>query len=400
MSHEASAGYRARPRPQRARSFYDKEVQGIIWQVVILGIVFGTGYWLFANMQHNLHVRQIQTGFDFLGREAGYELGESLIAYSPASTYARAMLVGFLNTLHVAVIGVVLATLLGVFVGIGTLSRNWLVAKLTAGYIHFLRNIPVLLQIILWYSILISDRIFPGPRQAEPVLGTYFTQRGIYFPVPEPHFAWTLAAVGLIVGLVLAWIVARWAKARQEATGEQFPTLLALPVIVLGVPALFWLLGGAPTAMSWPGLRGFNLTGGQRITPEFTAVLFGLTIYTSAFIGEIVRSGILSVAKGQIEAARAIGLRESHILRLVTLPQALRVIIPPMTSQFLNLTKNSSLAVAVGYPDLVSAANTTLNQTGQSPEVILIIMIVYLTTSLTTSLFMNWYNKRIALVER
>ena len=400
MTQHASAGYGVKPRPKRARSFYDREVQGVIWQVVILGVVFATGYWLFANMLHNLEVRQIKTGFDFLGRESGYELGESLIAYSPASTYARALLVGFMNTLHVAVIGVVLATLIGVFIGVGTLSKNWLVSKLTAGYIHFLRNIPVLLQIILWYSILISDRIFPGPRQAEPFLGTYITQRGVYFPVPEPHLSWTLALVGLLVGIVAAVLMARWAAARQASTGQQFPVLGTGIAMVLGVPFLFWLVGGASTAMSVPALRGFNLAGGARITPEFTAVLFGLTIYTSAFIGEIVRSGILSVAKGQIEAARALGLRENFIMRLVTLPQALRVIIPPLTSQYLNLTKNSSLAVAVGYPDLVSSANTTLNQTGQSPEVILIIMIVYLTTSLVTSMFMNWYNKRMALVER
>lgn len=400
MSQEASAGYRARPRPQRARSFYDKEVQGVIWQVVILAVVFGTGYWLFSNMQHNLQVRQIQTGFHFLGRESGYEIGETLITFSPASTYARALVVGFLNTLHVALIGIVLATLLGVFIGVSTLSQNWLIAKLTAGYIHFLRNIPVLLQIILWYSILISDRIFPGPRQAEPVLGTYLTQRGIYFPVPEPHLSWTLALVGLAVAIVAAIMVSRWASARQARTGAQFPTLIALPAILLAIPFVFWLVGGASTAMSVPALRGFNLAGGARITPEFTAVLFGLTIYTSAFIGEIVRAGILSVAKGQVEAARALGLRESFIMRLVTLPQALRVIIPPLTSQFLNLTKNSSLAVAVGYPDLVSTANTTLNQTGQSPEVIIIIMVIYLSTSLITSLFMNWYNTRMALVER
>ena len=382
------------------RSFYDKEVQGIIWQVVFLALVIALGVFLVRNTLHNLETRNIKTGFEFLGRESGFEIGEMLITYSAASSYGRAILVGFLNTLHVSVIGVVLATLLGIAIGVGTLSRNVLVAKLTAGYIHFLRNIPVLLQIILWYTILISERFLPGPRQAEPLLGTYATQRGVYFPVPEWHPAWGAALVALVIALAGSVLLARWARHRQARTGVPFPTGWASLGLAAGLPLAGWALFGAPVAINWPELRGFNIAGGARITPEFVAVLFGLTVYTSAFIGEIVRAGILSVPKGQIEAARALGLREGVILRKVTLPQALRVILPPLTSQYLNLTKNSSLSVAVGYPDLVSAANTTINQTGQAIEGISIIMLVYLATSLSTSALMNWYNQRKQLVER
>ncbi len=388
-----------KPPPAR-RSFYDRQVQGIVWQVVVLALVAGVAWWLYANTMHNLSARNIKTGFEFLEREAGFEIGETLIQYSPAATYARALLVGFLNTLQVAVLGVVLATLLGILVGLGSLSQNWLVAKLTAGYIHFLRNVPVLLQIVLWYTILISERFLPGPRQAEAFLGIFATQRGLYFPVPKADVAWLIALVVLALAIAAFSLMARWNAKRREATGTAPSLLLPGGALIIGAPLLAWALAGAPTAIDWPALRGFNIAGGARITPEFAAVLFGLTVYTSAFIGEIVRAGILAVPKGQTEAARALGLRPSVVLRQVILPQAMRVIVPPLTSQYLNLTKNSSLSVAVGYPDLVNVANTTLNQTGQAIEGVTIIMIVYLATSLATSAFMNWYNKRIALVER
>lgn len=384
----------------RRRSFYDEDVQAIVWQAVVVGILLLLAAFLVRNTMHNLQARNIKTGYDFLTREAGFEIGETLIAYSPASTYSRALLVGFLNTMQVSLIGIVLASALGILIGIGTLSRNWLIARLTAGYIHFLRNIPVLLQIVLWYTILISDRFLPGPRLAQPVLGIYATQRGVYLPVPEAHPGWTMALAGLLAGAIAAWRLARWAGERQQRTGETFPILWASLGLVVALPLLGWLLFGRPTTISWPELRGFNLTGGARITPEFAAVLFGLTVYTSAFIAEIVRSGILAVPRGQTEAARALGLKEGVILTKVVLPQALRVIIPPVTSQYLNLIKNSSLSVAVGYPDLVNVANTAINQTGQAIEGISIIMIVYLATSLATSAFMNWYNARMALVER
>jgi general L-amino acid transport system permease protein len=348
----------------------------------------------------NLETRHIHTGYDFLTRESGFDIAESLIEYTAANTYGRALFVGFLNTLHVAVIGLALATILGIFVGIGTLSRNWLLAKITAGYIHLLRNIPVLLQIILWYTLIINERFLPGPRQAEPLLGMYLTQRGFYFPVPMTHAGWLAGLAGLGLAVLAVWGIARWAKRRQELTGQQFPVFWAGAAVLFGLPLLAWAAFGAPTELNSPELRGFNIAGGGRITPEFVAVLFGLTVYTSAFIGEIVRAGILSVAKGQTEAARALGLREGVILRKITLPQALRVIIPPLTSQYLNLTKNSSLSVAVGYPDLVNAAGTAINQTGQAIEGISIIMIVYLSISLATAGLMNWYNKKKQLVER
>jgi general L-amino acid transport system permease protein len=391
-----------RPKPAKTgrRGFYDREVQAIFWQVVVVGLVVGLGAYLVHNTMINLETRHIHTGYDFLTRESGFDIAESLIEYTAANTYGRALFVGFLNTLHVAVIGLALATILGIFVGIGTLSRNWLLAKITAGYIHLLRNIPVLLQIILWYTLIINERFLPGPRQAEPLLGMYLTQRGFYFPVPMTHAGWLAGLAGLGLAVLAVWGIARWAKRRQELTGQQFPVFWAGAAVLFGLPLLAWAAFGAPTELNSPELRGFNIAGGGRITPEFVAVLFGLTVYTSAFIGEIVRAGILSVAKGQTEAARALGLREGVILRKITLPQALRVIIPPLTSQYLNLTKNSSLSVAVGYPDLVNAAGTAINQTGQAIEGISIIMIVYLSISLATAGLMNWYNKKKQLVER
>ena len=391
-----------RPTGKEASRFsvYDRDVQAILFQVVVVGAVVALVWYLAYNTVVNLERRQIQTGFSFLWRESGFEIGESLISYSAASTYGRALVVGLLNTLQVAIIGCVLASFLGVSIGIASLSRNWLLAKLTAGYIHFLRNIPVLLQIILWYTILISERFLPPPRQAESVLGIFATQRGWYFPIPDGSAGYWAALAGLLAAVVGVMILRRWATARQLLTGQQFPVVWTSVGMLVALPLVGWLALGAPTGLDSPSLRGFNFQGGSRISPEFVAVLFGLTIYTSAFIAEIVRSGIMAVPKGQTEAGRALGLRDNVLLRQVVLPQALRVIIPPLTSQYLNLTKNSSLAVAVGYPDLVSTANTTLNQTGQAPESILILMAVYLTLSVTTALVMNWYNKRIQLVER
>jgi general L-amino acid transport system permease protein len=393
--------------PRRKRSIYDKEVQAVVWQVVVLATVAGIGYYLYSNMQANLSRQNIQTGFEYLGRESGFEIGETWIPYSPGSTYAQALLVGFLNTLAVAVVGVVLATTIGISVGVSSLSRNWLVRKVTGVYINLLRNVPVLLQIILWHTVITNERFLPIPRDflaeagPKPLLGSiYFTRRGIYVPTFEAHIGWMAALIGLIIGIVGAYLVARWARQRMNETGQQFPAYWAGLGVIFVCAFVGWLMMGAPTTVSYPNIGRFRVSGGMTITPEFMAVLFGLTIYTSAFVAEIVRSGILAVPKGQIEAGRSLGLRESVIMRQVILPQALRVIIPPLTSQYLNLTKNSSLAVAVGYPDLVNVSNTTMNQTGQAPEAILIMMIVYLAISLVTSLLMNWYNSRVQLVER
>ncbi len=397
MSDITVNGQRAPARSSGRRSFYDKEVQGVLWQIVTIVLVIGTGWYLYSNMVHNLAAQQIQTGWDFLWRRSSFDIGESMIEYSSSSPYWKALLVGLLNTFRVAVIGCIMATILGVFVGVSSLSRNFLVNKITAAYIHVLRNIPVLLQMIFWIAVM---HALPSVRDAEPVLGVVATQRGFYMPVPSADFGWTTGLIGFLVAIVAIWILARWAKARLQATGQTFPVFWWSLGLLIALPVFGWALGGAPTTWDVPQLGRFNITGGVNLSPEFLAVLVGLTLYTSAFIGEIVRAGILSVPKGQVEAARALGLREGVIMRKIILPQALRVIVPPQTSQYLNLTKNSSLSVAIGYPDLVNTANTTMNQTGQAPEGILIIMVVYLTISLTISLFMNWYNKSIQLVER
>ncbi|HZQ02227.1 MAG TPA: amino acid ABC transporter permease [Reyranella sp.] len=377
----------------------DPIIRGWTFQIVVIALVGLLAWYLVSNTMANLERQKIASGFDYLGREAGFEIGDSMISYSPANTYARAILVGMLNTLKVAGLGIVMATILGTLIGVGRLSSNWLLAKICECYVETFRNVPLLLWLFLFYKLI--SEAFPGPRQAISVLGSIFlSNRGLYFPVPvaDPVHRWM--GVALLVGIAGAVVLHRWAKKRQAATGQPFPSIWAGFGLALGLPILVWLLGGAPAAMSWPALKGFNFEGGTVIQPEFTALLLGLVLYTSAFIAEIVRSGILALHKGQTEAATAIGLSRSQVIRLVLLPQALRVIVPPMTSQYLNITKDSSLAIAIGYPDLVASVNVTINQTGQAVENVLIIMAAYLTVSLSISLFMNWYNKQIALRER
>jgi len=377
----------------------DPVIRGWVFQIVVVGLVGLLAWFLVSNTIENLQRQKIASGFHYLEREAGFEIGDTMIAYSPASTYARAILVGMLNTLKVAVLGIFLATILGTLIGVGRLSPNWLLAKVCEGYVEMFRNVPLLLWLFLIYKLI--SEAFPGPRQAISVLSSFFlSNRGLYFPVPlaDPIHQWM--GIALLAGIVAAFVVKRWAKKRQDATGQPFPIVWASFGLVLGLPILVWLLGGAPHHMSWPELKGFNFEGGTVIQPEFTALLVGLVLYTSAFVAEIVRSGILALNKGQSEAAMAIGLSRTQVMRLVLLPQALRIIVPPMTSQYLNITKNSSLAIAIGYPDLVASINVTINQTGQAIENILIIMAAYLSVSLSISAFMNWYNKRIALRER
>ncbi|MGQ0584688.1 MAG: amino acid ABC transporter permease [Reyranella sp.] len=378
----------------------DPVVRGWVFQVVVVGLVAGLAWYLVSNTIENLARQKIASGFDYLGREAGFEIGDSMIEYSPASTYARAIWVGILNTLRVAVLGIILSTILGTLIGVGRLSPNWLLAKICEWYVEAFRNVPLLLWLFLLYKLI--SEAFPGPRQAISALwgSLYLSNRGLYFPVPmaDPIHKWM--GVALVVGIVGAVMLHRWAKKRQEATGQPFPSIIAGFGVAIGTPLLVWLAAGAPSTMSWPALKGFNFEGGTVIQPEFTALLVGLVLYTSAFVAEIVRSGILALHKGQSEAAAALGLSRSQSMRLVLLPQALRVIVPPMTSQYLNITKNSSLAIAIGYPDLVASINVTINQTGQAIENILLIMAAYLSVSLSISAFMNWYNKRIALTER
>ncbi len=384
----------------RVAPWNDPVIRGWAFQIVVVGLVGLLAWFLVSNTIDNLQRQKIATGFDYLDREAGFEIGDSMIAYSPASTYSRAILVGMLNTLRVAVIGILLATTLGTLLGVGRLSPNWLLAKICEWYVEVFRNVPLLLWLFLIYKLI--SEAFPGPRQAISMFfgSLFLSNRGLYFPVPiaDPIYKWM--GVGLLVGIAGAIVLHRWARKRQDATGQPFPSISAGFGVMLGVPLVIWLAGGAPHHMSWPALRGFNFEGGTVIQPEFTALLLGLVLYTSAFVAEIVRSGILALHKGQSEAAMAIGLSRGQVMRLVLLPQAMRVIVPPMTSQYLNITKNSSLAIAIGYPDLVASINVTINQTGQAIENILIIMAAYLSVSLSISAFMNWYNKRIALRER
>ena len=377
----------------------DPHKRSIIYQIGVLLMVGLLGYYLLSNTLANLDRQQIATGFGFLEKESSFEIGESLIAYSAADTYLRALLVGVLNTLIVSFIGIVLTVILGTLIGIARLSSNWLVSKLAAIYIEVFQDIPVLLQLFFWYAFFYE--MLPSPRQAlNPITGVFVCNRGLIFAVPATHSAHAYMGIALAAAILIVIALKRWAQKRQAQTGAAFPVFKTSIAIILGLPFLVWWTAGAPTAMNVPVLKGFNFQGGVIVSPEFTALLLGLVLYTAAFVAEVVRAGIQSVSHGQTEAAMAIGLRPGQILNLVILPQALRVIIPPLTSQMLNLTKNSSLAVAIGYPDFVSVAGTTINQTGQAIEGVALIMIVYLIFSLTTSAFMNWYNKKMALVER
>ena len=390
---------RAAPKRRMRLSWSDPAFRSVVWQIVIVGVVIALGWYFVRNTAENLAARHIATGFGFLGRVAGIPIGESLLPYNPAvNTYGRALLIGVLNTLQVSAIGVVLATILGTLIGIGRLSNNWLLAKLTAFYVETLRDIPLLLQLLFWYTLLQG---LPGPKQAWH-LGhvAFLSNRGMKLPELDwqaPHW-WAL--LGFVVGLIGTWLWSRRAHRRQEATGvcpAVWPVALAL---LVGLPVVVWAVLGAPFRVELPALHGFNFQGGGTLSPEFFALMLGLVIYTASYIAEIVRSGIQAIPQGQWEAAEALGLGSGQVLRQIVLPQALRIIIPPMTSQYLNLAKNSSLAVAIGFQDIVSIANTTLNQTGQAIEGIAVIMAVYLTISLSISLVMNWYNARLALVER
>lgn len=378
----------------------DPRVRAVIYQIAVLAGVIALAVYLVSNTMANLEQRSIRTGFGFLQQEAGFSIGETtFITYEASNSYGRAFATGVLNTLRVAALGILLATIIGTVMGIARLSRNWLIAKMASIYVEVMRNVPLLLQLFFWYG-LVSGAL-PSVRNAYELLpGVYLSTSGMQYAVPQSHFIHPWMGLALFAASIAAIAYYRWGKRRQAATGREPPLALPIAGMLIGAPALVWLLGGAPTAMNVPEMGTFRFTGGASVTPEFLALLLGLTLYTAGFVAEIVRSGILAVPWGQTEAASSLGLGRAHVLRLVILPQALRVIIPPVTSQYLNLTKNSSLAVAIGYPDLVSVGNTTLNQTGQAIECISIMMACYLTFSLVISLFMNWYNKRIALVER
>jgi general L-amino acid transport system permease protein len=387
------------PPKRRDWSWRSQAFRGLVYQIVAIALIGLVVWFLAHNTQENMRVRGIQSGFGFLNTPAGFDIGEPLFNYDALDPYWRAFLVGIGNTLRVAIIGIVMTTVLGALLGIGRFSRNALVRGLCYGYVELFRNIPVLLQLLMWY--LVFTELLPDPFDPVKAFGVFFLSKGGFqYPVPVLGLGQALAAVGAVVGMAIAWFYRRWARRRFEETGH-VRSMFWVPLgIVLACSVIGWIIGGAPTAWNVPHQGEGMVEGGAALTPEFIAVLLGLVFYTSSFVAEVVRAGIQSVSHGQIEAASSLGLSRGHSMRLVVLPQAMRVIIPPMTNQYLNLTKNSSLAVAIGYPDVVSIANTAINQTGRAVECIAIIMAVYLTTSLTTSAIMNWYNKRAAIKER
>jgi general L-amino acid transport system permease protein len=444
--------------------FKDPKIRALIVQAALLAILSWLAYEIVKNTTENLRTLNQNFGWTFLRTTAGFDIIQRPVEYQNTSTFGRALLVGLINTLMVAVSGIVAATILGFVVGIMRLSRNFVISRVATVYVEAIRNVPLLIQILIWYAAVLKP--LPGPREAIALglpmpargfvvfvplvaaaiygyvqifrrtanglvrllalvglfvaivfisrftealfgdvfaivpLGGYLSNRGLMIPRPLFEAQAIGIPVALIIGIVAAFFLHRWSHQRQEETGEQFPVVWVSLALVLGLPILAALLTGLPFTFDYPELQGFNFRGGAVVIPEFIALFLALSIYTASFIAEIVRAGILAVSHGQTEAAAALGLRPTPTLRLVIIPQALRVIIPPLTSQYLNLTKNSSLAVAIGYPDLVAVGGTILNQTGKAIEVISIWMLVYLSLSLFTSALMNWYNARMRLVER
>lgn len=387
-------------KPSSGSMLTDPKARALLFQVLSVCAVVGIGWYLFHNTQTNLAQRGITSGFGFLNNTAGFGILQSLIEFAPTDTYGRVFFIGLLNTLLVSVLGIFFATILGFIIGIARLSPNWLMSRLAAVYIEIFRNIPPLLQIFFWYFAVL--RAMPAPRDSLAISDVFFLNiRGLYVPEPTMTAAFWPFAFGVLLALGGSWELARRARSLKITTGQEFPVFFSSLALLVVLPGLSILVFGKPFDWTLPELRGFNFVGGMVVIPELFAITLALSIYTAAFIAETVRSGIQSVSHGQTEAARSLGLRPKHMLRLVIIPQAMRVIIPPLTSQYLNLVKNSSLAAAIGYPDLVSLfAGTVLNQTGQAIETIAITMSVYLAISLSISFLMNIYNKRIALIER
>ena len=380
---------------------YDAKYRAVAFQIIVVALLIALIAFIAYNTQHNLEKRGIASGFGFLDSTAGFDIAFSLIGWEPTNTHLDVFVVGALNTFLIAVSGIIFATILGFLVAILRLSKNWLVSRIAAGYIETIRNVPLLLQILFWYEAVILLSM-PNVRQAISVFDAFFlSNRGVYTPVPVFEPSANAILIAFIGGVVATVAIARWAKKRQDATGQQFPVLWVGSGLIFGLPVLVATVLGFPWTWDYPALTGLNFRGGFVLPPEFIALFLALTLYTAAFIGETVRAGIQSVSHGQTEAASSLGLKPGLTMRKIIVPQALRVIIPPLTSQYLNLTKNSSLGIAAAYPDIVSVfAGTSLNQTGQAIEIIAITMTFYLTLSLLTSVFMNWFNRRIALVER
>lgn len=385
--------------PKRGSFLNDQRTRAIFFQALAFLLVVVFFIYIGTNTARNLDALGISTGFGFLDSAAGYDVAMSLIPYTATDTHGRVFFVGLLNTLSVAVTGIIAATILGVILGVLRLSKNWLVSKLVYWYVEVVRNIPLLLQILFWYGVLLG---LPRVRDAIPVFETMFlSNRGFYLPKPIAGDGFGLIIIAFLVAIVAVPIIAHFARKRQEQTGQIFPVFSTSLALIVGLPAIAAIVTGFPLTFDYPEKGGFNFKGGMVLRPEFVALWFSLTVYTAGFIAEIVRAGIQSVSHGQTEAAFSLGIKPNWTMRMIVLPQALRVIVPPLTSQYLNLTKNSSLAIAIGYPDLVSTfGGTSLNQTGQAIEIIMMTMLVYLTISLLISMVMNYYNKRIALIER
>jgi general L-amino acid transport system permease protein len=386
--------------PPRTFFLNDPVVRGIIYQIVVAVLVVGFFVWIVGNTAVNLAAQNKTTGFDFLWKTAGFDISFTLLPWSRTSYYWQAFLVGLLNTVLVAFLGIIVATILGFTIGIARLSSNFIVSRIATVYIETIRNIPLLLQLFFWYFAVLKAMPAVKDSIALP-FDTFINQRGLFVPKPLPSDSFVWVAVAFLVGILLSFGIRSWARRRLEQTGQRFPVFLSSLAVIAVLVVVAWFATGTTVAFDPPVLNRFNFKGGLGLPPEFVALLLGLSIYTAAFIAETVRGGILSVSHGQTEAAQALGLKEGDRLRLVIVPQAMRVIVPPLTSQYLNLTKNSSLGAAIGYPELVNVwAGTALNQTGRAIECIAMAMAVYLFLSLTTSAIMNWYNARIALVER
>ena len=391
---------RERTGPPRAALLDDPKFRDIVYQILLCLLIALAAAAVVRNVTENLARNRITSGFGFLDQTAGFDISQTLIDYSvQTSTYGRAFWVGLLNTLLIAGLGIVLATVWGFVIGIARLSRNWLVANVARGYVELIRNIPLLLQLLFWYNAVL--KALPEMRESIVFGGAVLNNRGLFLPQPNFGPGTGLVALAFVIGIASALGLRLAAKRRLERTGQTIPVFGSSLALVIGLPVIAFLLAGAEVRLVHPELGRFNVRGGVEILPEFGALLFGLVVYTAAFIAEVVRAGLLSVSRGQTEAAAALGLRRRQILNLIVIPQAKRVIIPPLTNQYLNLTKNSSLAVAIGYPDFVQIfTGTVLNQTGQAVEVVVITLAVYLALSLTTSAAMNWYNARVAYVGR
>lgn len=386
--------------PSKPPIWNDPKYRALFFQVLLISVLAYFFYTIIQNTLDNMTARGVSTGFGFMSEPAGFDILQTLVPFDSTYSFGRSFIVGVLNTLLVTALGIIFATILGFIIGVARLSNNWLVSKIATVYIETFRNIPLLIQIIFWYSLIVGS--LPAVRDSFSLFDSFFlNQRGINIPSPIYESGFIYTGIAIIIGIFASFILKGWARKRQEATGKQFPVFLSILGLLILLPLLVFFVSGSPITWDIPKLGRFNLQGGAAVIPELVGLLIALTIYTAAFIAEIVRSGIKAVSHGQSEAALSVGLTPSQNLKLVVIPQALRVIIPPLTSQYLNLFKNSSLAAAIGYPDLVAVfMGTTLNQTGQAVEIVAVTMAVYLVISLLISMFMNWYNEKMSLVER